>query len=94
VDEATERKRQPSVGRPSGNASQPDRGWIELGNVLASQEKYEPALASYARARQQRPQDSQTIFRMAWRWRNEPACRGGGGYRAAIRLTPANWDCF
>jgi len=68
-------------------------GWIELGNVLASREKFEPALASYATALKQIPQDWQTIFRMgkvlAKLNRHTEAIED---YRAAARLNPANWE--
>jgi tetratricopeptide (TPR) repeat protein len=69
------------------------QGWIELGNVLASQGKFEPALASYSRARQQLPRDPQTIFRigmvLAKLNRHTEAIEN---YRAAIKLAPANWE--
>jgi len=40
-------------------------GWIELGNVPGSQEKYEPALASYAPHGRgmQRPTITQPLYR-------------------------------
>ena len=37
-------------------------GWIQLGDVLALEKKYDTALVSYAIALKQRPQDSQTIL--------------------------------
>jgi tetratricopeptide (TPR) repeat protein len=68
-------------------------GWIELGNALASQEKFSDALASYATAEKQRPQDSQIIFRtgivLAKLNRHADAMEN---FRAAIKLNPADWE--
>lgn len=69
------------------------KGWYELGNVHASEEKFELALADYNRARQQSPQDPQTIFRigkvLAKLNRHTEAIEN---YRAAIKLNPADWE--
>jgi tetratricopeptide (TPR) repeat protein len=61
--------------------------------IQISEEKFGLALADYGRARQQRPQDPQTIFSMgkvlAKLNRHTEAIEN---YRAAIRLNPANWE--
>jgi tetratricopeptide (TPR) repeat protein len=68
-------------------------GWVELGNSLASQKKFEPALAAYQHAREQRPQDSQIFFLMgkadASLNRHNEAIQD---YREAIKLDPTNWQ--
>src|ERR1039457_5402956 len=68
-------------------------GWYELGNVHASEEKFEQALADYNRARQQRPQDPQTAFRMAKVLakldRHTEAIQL---YREVIKLDPGFWE--
>jgi tetratricopeptide (TPR) repeat protein len=68
-------------------------GWYELGNVHASEEKFEPALADYNRARQQRPRDPQTILHMgkalAQLNRHTEAIQL---YREVIKLDPGFWE--
>jgi tetratricopeptide (TPR) repeat protein len=68
-------------------------GWYELGNVHASEEKFELALADYNRARQQRPQDPQTVFRtakvLAKLNRHTEAIQL---YREVIKLNPGFWE--
>jgi tetratricopeptide (TPR) repeat protein len=69
------------------------QGWDELGNNLASQQKYEEALDCYTVARQQQPQDPQTIFRMGkvHEALNQPA-EALQCYRDAARLNSADWQ--
>ena len=68
-------------------------GWVGLGNVLASQEKYDAALACYATAHLQRPSDAQNLFRsgmvLAKLNRHAEAMEK---YRAAIRINPSDWE--
>ena len=67
--------------------------WYEWGNILAAQSKLEAALACYATARAQRPQDPVTILRMgkveALLNRHAEAA---ANYREASRLDPGNWE--
>jgi len=67
--------------------------WIELGNVLALQQRYPEALASYAVALKQRPQDARTIFRTGkiHALQNDHAA-AADAYRAAIKLDPGDWE--
>lgn len=68
-------------------------GWFELGNVHASERKFNPALTDYERARQLRPQDWQTVFRtgkvLAELNRHAEAVQH---YREAIKLNPGFWE--
>jgi tetratricopeptide (TPR) repeat protein len=68
-------------------------GWYELGNVHASEEKFELALADYNRARQQRPRDPQTASGMAKVLaklnRHAEAIQL---YREVIKLDPGFWE--
>ncbi len=67
--------------------------WIELGNVLARQERYPEALACYAVARKQRPQDARTAFRAGkiHALQNDHA-GAAAAYREAIQLDPGDWE--
>jgi tetratricopeptide (TPR) repeat protein len=68
-------------------------GRIELGNVLVLRENLAGALASFAVARRQRPQDALTVFRIAKvqaMLHERPEAIES--YREAITLNPANWE--
>ena len=68
-------------------------GWTELGNVLAGQGKWEAALASYGVAREQRPQDGQTVFHMGLVYEKMgQAGRAIEFYREAIQWNPGDWQ--
>ena len=68
-------------------------GWLELGHVHVSQEKLVPALADYARARQQRPRDPLPVLRTGkvLAKLNRPA-EAIQKYRDALQLQPDLWD--
>ncbi|HXD01558.1 MAG TPA: tetratricopeptide repeat protein [Verrucomicrobiae bacterium] len=68
-------------------------GWNELGNVLVLRENLNEALASFAVARRQRPQDGQIVFRIAEvqsMLHERPEAIES--YREAITLSPASWE--
>jgi len=68
-------------------------GLTELGKVLAKEQKFTEALASFATAQRQRPQDSQLHFlsgkALAKLNRHTEAIEQ---YRAALKLNPADWE--
>ncbi len=70
-------------------------GWIELGNALFAEEKFNPALTAYEHARQQRAQDPQIIFLtgkvLARLNRHAEAMQD---YRTAIQLNPSDWEPY
>jgi tetratricopeptide (TPR) repeat protein len=68
-------------------------GWIELGNVQALRDNFNEALASFAMARRQRPQDGQIVFLTAKvQARLHENAQAIESYREAIKLSPGSWE--
>lgn len=68
-------------------------GWAELGGAQASQQKFADARVSYTKARQQQPQNAETLFRLGLvqaQLHDTTAAREC--LREAARLAPNNWE--
>jgi tetratricopeptide (TPR) repeat protein len=67
-------------------------GWRELGDVEVAQGRFTPAFSDYKRARQQQPQDPETVVRMA-QVLSKMNCHDEALqlYREAIKLDPGFW---
>jgi len=67
--------------------------WIELGDALIAQQKFESALMAYKTARQQRPGDSQIVFLIGKDlMKLNRQAEAIQAYRDAIKLDPSAWQ--